>query len=155
MAAKESQLSEAAQEQETLRMAIEELESTLKAKEESIVQLRSDLDLLEEQQAMQDEAAACKTSDAVKLDLDALKAVISQRDDCIAKLTEQIDEQARQHAELRDFIAEERLVRQEVMDDGERELAALRLKCTATQEVGLYACVNIYLSFWSWRLCTH
>ncbi len=68
-------------------------------------------------------------------DVATLRSVIAQKDEYIARLAAQVEEQARQHAELRDFIAEERQVRQEVMDESEREAAGLRMTVTATQEV--------------------
>ncbi len=133
----------AAASEESARLAARArgLEAELEESSERLVQMQADLDLAQEQlqQCEEDETqrAAASKGKLSAGEIEALKSIVAERDACIEQLTQQLEEQVRQHAELRDFVAEERVVRSEVFDDSEREVTALRQRCTAVQEVGL------------------
>ena len=54
----------------------------------------------------------------------------------MVECAEQLEEKSRQYNELKDFIEEERTIRQEVIDDMERELEDAHRKLQSMQEVG-------------------
>lgn len=116
MEEKDLSLADAHNELDNLAARVKELEEALATSDEQLTSARDELAAMVDQQAARDvedantsKIAASKGSGPA-IDVEELVQAVKERDACIERLTQQIEEQAQQHTELRDFIAEERQV---------------------------------------------